>query len=176
MRIRTRTFFLFLLAGIAALSSFGAYAAVYLEIRSLNAYVASKKEELTQEEERGAILRSLARVYAETKDKRDVLQTGVVASSQTANFIAAIEDVARAGGVSFEVGSVELRGAPEDGFSEITLILRANGSWDRIIRFGRSLETLPYGTHLRAASFDSGETKGAWTASFTLDALAHESP
>lgn len=160
------------LAALAALIAFAAVSFVYTSIKRTDAFVAGTEETIRSKIERENVLRGLTRLAEETEASREELLTHVVSVENPASFIEEVERLGRQAGVSIEIGSVDIEDSAANSLNSVSLSVRAEGSWDRVVRFVRATEILPYGVSVSDLSLDGLEREGTWTASLSLAVLA----
>lgn len=161
------------IAALGVIAAFGAVVFVYVSIKRTDAFVVATEETIRSRIERENVLRGLARLADETASPRGELLTRVVSADDVASFIEEVERLGRQAGVSVEIGSVDIAdSATADSLQVMSLSARAEGSWDRAVRFVRAIETLPFGVSITDLSLDGLEAEGTWTASVSLEVLA----
>lgn len=133
---------------------------------------------------------SINKLAASTDSARNTLDNYFVQPNSSAQFITKIEQIAEETRVDFEIGNVSIQpliageastnssGSGESPlFENLTLELRAAGSWGRTIHFVRALELLPERTRLSDVSFGQSSQSGPnestppWSVNLTISVI-----
>lgn len=154
-----------------------AYALFFGEIRETNRAISLQRDSISGASKQELGLKALQSVLEATQEKRDALQNYIVTENGIVSFLESIESLEEQTGAAIEVRSIEKSTDKDSVFvEELSLNIRAKGSWEDVYYTFLLLEALPYKTRIDQIQFskslveedEAGEGDGAdeWQGDF----------
>lgn len=170
MTLTTRTKNIFLVALVLALGATAGAAYLFVRIQEQGALLLSHIVVITESNQKADAHAQTERTVSDTADERAVLgRAFFTEQSDSLNFLTYVEEtLGPSAGVAvrtLNISSVPNPSTP--GFSQVSIVFRAEGNKDQVVDFVRLLETLPYHSHVGALTLDSGGA-GVWVGEATI--------
>ncbi|PIP86649.1 hypothetical protein COV42_00160 [Candidatus Campbellbacteria bacterium CG11_big_fil_rev_8_21_14_0_20_44_21] len=129
-------------------------------INKNNEIVSDLSQELDLQIAKERQLRSFKKILAETKEKREALDSYFIPAADIVSFIQEVEALSALSGIEIEIGSVDVREFLEDETSSdrlefLDISMTTEGSWSGSFRFLELLENMPYLIALNKFALDA---------------------
>lgn len=142
------------------------YRALMLRLRERTASLQELIREKSVREAEVMRLEALKRFVMETEGERARLDGYFIKEKTVADFLNRAELLGRSLGLATETVSLGMRD------SVLRVEVRAEGSFENLLRLSLLLERLPYKLRVSQALWDASET-GGWTGLFNLDVVSY---
>lgn len=172
-----KTTYAFVGAIIILLAGGGIFFYGHSQIQKKIESVSILESELSMETQRRERSQSITHLVEDTAEKRNEMERYFVDESGVASFITDIETIAESAGVDEGITSVGVSNLKKDDpaseyLEEISIQVRAKGSWNEVFQFVRLIENMPVVSFVRDVSFDYkvAQEAASWNVTLSIQA------
>jgi Tfp pilus assembly protein PilO len=143
---------------VIALALVGVYMYAVEQINGMTVQTKALKNEIAVKEVVSKDVEKLQRAVQVATEQKSKITSYIVAADGAVNFVGSIEKIADNFGLSYDTQNIteEKSGDLEPIKKELLRIdFSAEGSWDKVMRFVKAIETLPYGMQIDKIDLDS---------------------